>query len=167
MKKIEIEKKYVIEKPTPVAFKSAAEYNVSKIEQIYLEAPNGETLRIRKREYSTHTEYVRTHKKRIDKISAVETEDEISAEEYSAYKQKILHGTRPIIKKRHTFKYMGQLFEIDEYPEWKRSCIVETELGSRDVQVAFPDFIRIIKEVSGDFSYSNAAMSRHFPKELV
>ena len=167
MKSIEIERKYVIAKPGEIELKSCDEYCVSEIEQIYLSAPEGQTLRIRKRKYESHTEYIRTHKKRIDAISSVETEDIITREEYDKLSREILHGTRPIYKKRHTFKYLGQLFEIDEYPEWKRSCVMETELESHEQDVAFPDFIRVIKEVSGDFRYSNASLSRVFPGELI
>ena len=166
MKQIEIERKYVIEKPNECCYQNVSDYSESRIEQIYLSAPAGETLRIRKREYPSGTEYVRTHKKRIDRISSVENEDKISLEEYEKLKKEILHGTRPIIKKRRTFVYQGQLFEIDEYPEWKNSCVMETELKSREEKVDFPDFIHIIKEVSGDYRYSNASMSRTFPEEL-
>ena len=42
---------------------------------------------------------------------------------------------------------------------------METELPSRDTEVGMPSFIRIIADVTGDKRYSNAAMSRSFPKE--
>ena len=167
MKQIEIERKYIIAKPAASDYESVSDYSSSRIEQIYLPSERDETLRIRKREYKNRTEYVKTHKKRIDTISCIECEDEISREEYEALSGGILRGTRPIVKIRHTFSYGGQLFEIDEYPEWERSCIMETELKDREDAPSFPDFIRVIKEVSGERDYSNASMSRAFPKELA
>ncbi len=167
MEKIEIERKYVIQKPNADFYKTADDYGVSEIEQIYLEAPKGETLRIRMRKYPTDTVYIKTHKIRIDEISCIERECELASSEYEALAKNILHGTRPILKKRHTFKYLGQLFEIDEYPEWQRCCIMEAELPSRDCNVQPPSFIRIIKDVTGDRAYSNASMSRAFPEELI
>ena len=77
----------------------------------------------------------------------------------------ILEGTSPINKTRHTFSYLGQLFEIDIYPQWQHSAIMETELSSREAAVSFPAFIEIIREVTGDKAYSNAGMSRSFPPE--
>ncbi|MBR5144843.1 MAG: hypothetical protein IKW53_07320, partial [Clostridia bacterium] len=34
-------------------------------------------------------------------------------------------------------------------------------------QVEIPEFISIIKDVTGDKKYSNAAMSRSFPEEII
>ena len=56
--------------------------------------------------------------------------------------------------------------EIDIYPEWDSTAILEVELRSRDEQISLPDFIKILKEVTGDKRYSNASMSRTFPEEL-
>jgi CYTH domain-containing protein len=55
---------------------------------------------------------------------------------------------------------------VDIYPEWTRSCILETELVSRDTDVKMPTFISIIGEVSGDKRYTNASMAEEFPKEF-
>ena len=99
-------------------------------------------------------------------MSSHELEREIKRDEFDALAEKIAEGSRPIIKTRHTFDYLSQTFEIDVYPDWERTCIMETELPSRDTEVPFPDFIRMIAEVTGDKRYSNAAMSRKFPDEL-
>ena len=44
---------------------------------------------------------------------------------------------------------------------------METELESREEEVEFPSFIEILREVTGDKAYSNAAMSRTFPAEIA
>ena len=98
-------------------------------------------------------------------MSAVEEEREITEAEFDELKKKIKTGTRPVIKTRHTFEYYGQVFEIDVYPSWKCTAIMETELDSDKKIVKMPPFIKIIKEVTGAPGYSNAAMSKSFPKE--
>ena len=163
---IEIERKYIIRKPSLEVLSKQEEYSHSDIEQIYLPTSTGETDRVRRREYTDGARYYRTRKLRIDGMSAVETEGEITPEEYSRLAANPEKGTHPIHKTRHTFLYLGQLFEIDVYPEWQKSCILETELSSREVQVEFPPFIEVIAEVTGVKEYSNHSMSRAFPEEI-
>ena len=164
---IEIERKYVIEKPDVSVMSACAGYSSSEIVQIYLTSEVGITHRVRSRAFSGgKTLYYETKKIRIDKMSSHELEREIKRDEFDALAEKIAEGSRPIIKTRHTFDYLSQTFEIDVYPDWERTCIMETELPLRDTEVSFPDFIRMIAEVTGDKRYSNAAMSRKFPDEL-
>ena len=164
---IEIERKYIIRMPDVDLLAGLEGYSRSLIEQIYLPAQKGETDRVRRREFSDGVKYYRTRKLRIDGMSAVETEGEITAEEYYRLAAEPEALTHPIRKTRYTFVYLGQLFEVDVYPEWEHSCILETELDSRDKVVAFPPFIEVIGEVTGMKEYSNHAMSRAFPKECV
>ena len=162
---IEIEKKYIIEKPSLKALSEMDSYSSSDIIQIYLPTDDGSTHRVRRRTAGERITYTETRKIRIDEMSATEIEGEISEERFLELSANPKEGTRPVRKTRHTFLYLGQMFEIDVYPEWERTAIMETELETRDVQVAFPDCIRIIRDVTGDKRYSNAAMSREFPKE--
>ena len=98
-------------------------------------------------------------------MSVMEDERDISEAEYLSLKENIKPGTSPIYKTRHTFLYGNRVIEIDIYPEWRNSCIMEIELASRTEILNIPSFIEIIKEVTGDKRYSNAAMSNEFPKE--
>ena len=87
--------------------------------------------------------------------------------EYRSLLSEIAPGTVTLRKTRHTFPYAGRVFEVDVYPEWVRSCILEVELDSRDAVVEMPEFVSVIAEVTGEKRYSNAEMSREFPKELI
>ena len=162
---IEIEKKYIIKKPDRVVLSAQQEYTKSEILQIYLPSADGETRRIRRRVKNGEVTYTETRKIRIDRMSSTEIEGEISEQEFNTLSQNILESTRPIRKTRYTFIYKDQLFEIDEYPEWEHTAIMETELDSREREVEMPDFIEIVKDVTGDKSYSNRGMSHTFPKE--
>ena len=162
---IEIEKKYIIKMPNISILKVQTGYTESSILQIYLPCAEGETRRIRKRVRAGEATYTETRKIRIDKMSSNEIEREITESEFSLLSQNILESTRPIEKTRYTFIYKEQLFEIDVYPEWKHTAIMETELDSRERTVDFPQFLEIVKDVTGDKSYSNRGMSHTFPKE--
>lgn len=168
MPNIEIERKYIIVKPDFKIMTAMDGYISSEITQIYLTAENGVTHRIRKRIYSDgSSEYTETKKIRLNKISAIEDERIITAREYEALSENKREGSLPIEKIRHVFKYEGKLIEIDEYPFWERSCIMETELISESECIPLPPFIKIIKEVTGDRVYSNSSMASRFPDELV
>ncbi len=162
---IEIERKYIIRIPDVEKMRAKNGYSLSEITQIYLKSPLYKTHRIRSRRYCNRTEYTETVKVRIDGVSAAEDEIEISEERFVELSKRINTGSSPIKKLRHVFEYCGQIFEIDVYPQWKNTAIMETELESRDEKVEFPDFIEIVEEVTGRREYSNAAMSVCFPKE--
>lgn len=162
---IETERKYIIKLPDFSLLEREAEYTSSDITQIYLNSNSGVTHRVRARSYGGKTVYTETKKVRISQVSAIEDEREISAAEYENLAKNIKQGTTPVQKTRHTFVYEGQLFEIDVYPSWKCTAIMETELDDPERQVKMPPFIRIVREVTGNKNYSNASMSHSFPKE--
>ena len=164
---IEIERKYVIMMPTDEELSSSDSHTSSRITQIYLDSAKGTTHRVRRREWETGTVYYETLKQRIDAISVVETEGEIGKERYLELAANPARGTHPITKVRHTFSYLGKLFEVDIYPEWQKTCILETELSSREETVEFPEFIKVVREVTGEREYSNHSMSHSFPPELI
>ena len=167
MNNVEIERKYIIEMPDINVMSEMPDYTVSEITQIYLGSPQHVTHRVRRRAYDGRAEYTETKKVRIDKTSAYEDERLISEGEYSALALNMAKDSNPLSKTRHTFNYLGQIFEIDIYPNWTRTCIMETELPSRDAVVEMPSLIHIIREVTGDKKYSNASMSRSFPQEII
>ena len=164
---IEIERKYIIKKPACSSLAAMPEYTERDITQIYLDSPLGTTHRVRSEKYEGKTVYTETKKIRIDKMSVNEIETEISESRFVELCQCIKLGTRPINKTRRSFVYNGQVFEIDIYGEWEHTCIMETELPSRDTVVEMPDFIEIVKEVTGIYGYSNAAMAENFPEETI
>ena len=164
---VEIERKYVIRIPDVKVLEEQEGYTVSKIFQTYLESEPSVTRRVRRRIYDGRTVYTETKKVRIDEISSYEDEREVSENEYMHLLCRKIPGTKTLAKTRHTFVCSGQTFEVDIYPDWQESCIMETELASRNTEVAFPPFITVIKEVSGEKKYSNASISREFPDELI
>lgn len=162
---VEIERKFVVEKPNIALLEKIEGYTRSEILQIYLDSAVGETRRIRRRIFKDKTFYSETRKIRLDKLSATENERSISPEEFEELRRLKKSGTEPVNKIRHTFPYRGHVFEIDVYPQWKRSSVMEVEMDSRTEEVKLPPFVKIIREVTGNREYSNASMSRSFPDE--
>lgn len=161
----EIERKYIIGMPDTALLRAQKDYTESTILQTYLAAPEGTTHRIRSRTKNGKTTYTETVKLRLDAISCRETEGEISKERYEALFAKKAPGTRTLRKTRMTFRLGAQIYEIDLYPEWKSTAILETELASREGSAEIPAFLSVIREVTGDPAYSNARMAVKMPQE--
>ncbi len=162
---IEIERKFIIKMPCDELLADTECHTSSELLQIYLESESHITHRIRKRVYRDRIEYTETSKLRLDKMSAYEDERAISESDFEALRKHRKSGTRELSKLRHTFKHADFIFEIDIYPEWKHTAIMEVELKDKAVKLVFPDFIEIVEEVTGNRAYSNASMSKEFPKE--
>ncbi len=167
MKNIETEIKLIIEKPDDALIKAMPGYTESEIIQIYIGSPDS-THRVRRREYSDgRVEYTENRKRRISKMSAVEEEREIGEDEFHRLAENIENGTSPVIKTRKTFSYGDRTVEIDYYPAWQRTCILEVELPSESDMPHLPENIRVLADVTGDRKYSNHSMAYEFPKEIL
>lgn len=66
---------------------------------------------------------------------------------------------KQIRKTRYCLTYENQYFEIDVYPFWQDKVIAEIELSDENTKVVFPKQIKVIKEVTDDESYKNAALA--------
>ena len=165
MPPIETERKYIIKMPSLDSLVCQPGYTESEIEQIYLSSEPTVTHRIRRRSFSDRVEYTETKKMRVSALSAIEDERTIDREEYLRLKENIRCGSRVLKKRRYTVSFLGKIFEIDVYPEWQHHAIMECELGCESERITPPPFIELVREVTGDRSYSNAKMSECFPSE--
>jgi CYTH domain-containing protein len=154
----EIERKYLVEYPE---FPLPCEDRISDIRQAYLISEPGVSERVRARD----GRYYHTKKRRVSGICAEEREREISREEYEQLLARRDGACRLIEKKRHVFEYMGQVFELDVFPFWKRQAMLEIELEGESIPVFLPPFLKIIREVTDDEAYKNHAMSMKIPGE--
>ena len=165
---IEIERKYIIVRPNTELLSGIEGYTCSKILQTYIESEPGTNRRVRRREFSDgRVVCTETVKRRINAISAVEDEHEITPELCDELAAKPKEGTTPLTKVRHTFPYGGRTVEVDIYPAWEKSCIMEIELTDPEEQPEIPDFIEILRDVTGIKEYKNAFMATRFPEEII
>lgn len=167
MKKIETERKFVIKKPDMKTLEMQSNFTSSKITQIYI-TDSDKTHRIRKRIWKNgEVEYTENTKQRISPMSSIESEKEIDEKEFERLSQFIEIGSHPVLKTRVTFEFISKTFEIDIYPEWERSSVLEVELDREDEEIIFPEFVKIIKEVTGKSEFSNHRMAYEFPTEII
>ena len=161
---IETEHKYIIKMPSQMLLSTLPS---SKIEQTYIDPDGGDnvTERVRRREYSDRVIYTHTKKRRVSDMSHEEYEDEITAEEYGALLTRKCADTATLYKTRYLLTYMGQTFELDVYTFWQNIAVMELEVGKESDTVTLPPDIDVIREVTGERRFTNAALSRSVPDE--
>ncbi|MBR7074845.1 MAG: hypothetical protein IKI39_07035, partial [Oscillospiraceae bacterium] len=74
---------------------------------------------------------------------------------------------RPIQKTRCCFTHGGKLWELDVFPFWKRQAYLEIELTDEDETFLLPPGIRLLREVTEDPRFTNAALSLEIPNEEI
>lgn len=156
----EIERKFLVAMPDKDLLNS---FERSDIVQIYLKGEKGTTERIRKRTDSAGCIYTHTIKRKVSNIRRMEDEQEIDASRYEQLLERADPGHRVVEKTRYCFDHQGQLWELDVYPFWNDRAIMEIELADEAQIVELPPFIEIIREVTDDGRYSNAAISQSIP----
>jgi CYTH domain-containing protein len=57
--------------------------------------------------------------------------------------------------------YEGQYFEIDLFPFWSDRALCEVELSHEHAPVNLPPALKVIREVTDDAAYSNAALAEN------
>ena len=155
----ETERKFLIEYPD-TAFLSSLE-NCQRIEiiQTYLNSEDGSEIRVRQRGSDGHYIYFKTIKRRISGLRCVEIEERLSKDEYLALLMNADTTKRQIRKDRYCLTFRNQYFEIDVYPFWTDKAIAEIELTNENSEIIFPDYVKVIKEVTEDLSFKNSALA--------
>ena len=166
MKGFEIERKYLIAMPELSFLRTHA--SPSQIEQTYLLCtPPYSSNRVRKRGSDGAWTYTHTQKIRLSDLSRVEDESEISEAEYRALLVQADPARRVIRKTRWVLPWHGQNFEIDIFPFWNDRAFMEIELEDEEQPIDLPPQIRVLREVTADSRYTNAALSLKIPMEEI
>ena len=167
---LEIERKFLIEYPDIRWLEAQPNCRKVDIIQTYLEAPQGDEVRVRQRGENGHYIYFQTTKRRISDVKRVEIERRLDQNEYLRLLMNADTTKKQIRKTRYCLMHQNQYFEIDVYPFWTDKAIAEIELSDENAPVLFPDEIRIIKEVTDDPSYRNSSLAAGqnvFPEAAV
>ena len=67
---------------------------------------------------------------------------------------------RQIRKTRYCLSLNNLYYEIDVYPFWNDKAIAEIELSDENAEITFPDYIKVIKEVTDDPEFKNASLAK-------
>lgn len=162
---LEIERKYLILRPDEALLDERCERRI-EIEQIYLTStPSQGSRRIRHSRWQDGEAYYYSEKLRVTDLTRIEREREISAEEFEALRTQAAPDRRPILKTRWCVPYGGHTLEIDLFPFWQHQAFCEVELSGENVVPKLPDWITVLREVSGDKRYNNNHLARRIPAE--
>ena len=158
----EIERKFLIAMPDEAFLKTCS---ASAITQTYLVCDGNTTERVRERAYPDHCEYTHTIKYKLNNMRRIEDERQIDEDTYTALLERADPARRPIRKVRYCFEHDGRLWELDVFPFWKNSAYLEIELTGENEAFTLPPGLRLLREVTDDPRYTNAALSLHIPEE--
>jgi len=162
----EIERKYMIDFPDLVFLNSLKNCTKVEIIQTYLVSDeDGTETRVRQRGKEGNYVYYKTVKRKISDIKRIETEERLTKDQYLSYLMDADTSLRQIRKTRYCLSENGLYYEIDIYPFWSDKAILEVELLDENQKIVFPDFIKVIKEVTADEKYMNYSLAKNLPEE--
>lgn len=153
---IEIERKYLVD-----VIADIPNGNVSEIRQTYLTPVDGQERRLRMRGENGHNVYFLTTKKRLASDRSYEYERKISENQYNELICEANPTKRTVVKRRCCFLWKNQYFELDEFVEPRlEHCLLEIEDAETADAVKMPPFVNVVKDVTGDPTYSNSNIAR-------
>ena len=162
---LEIERKYLIAMPDTRALRAACSH-VYEMEQTYLAAAPGVTARVRRRqEEGERVEYFYTEKEFRTDRTCVERERTVTEEEYHRLLVRRREKGVTLRKTRWCVPYAGRVLEIDVYPFWEHTAVLEIELPDEGAPVSIPPQIRVLREVTADRRLKNAVLAQSIPDE--
>ncbi len=156
----EIERKFLIEYPDVARLEQLPNCQRVEIIQTYLTAPEAEESRVRQRGINGDYIYFQTTKRKVTERKRVEIERRLSKDEYLRLLMDADPSCRPIRKTRYCLTWENQYFEIDVYPFWQDKAILEIELTDENTPIRFPGQIKVLREVTDDETFKNAALAR-------
>lgn len=160
----EIERKYLIKKPTQEQLSQAETRSRSDIIQTYLMSQDEKTERRIRMRGTPASGFSFYYTEKQDKAMGVriERERKISQSEYLNYAVEADVSLHQISKKRTCFVYDKQFFELDIYPDYmsEEYAILEIELKDINDPVILPPFLEVIRDVTGEDKYKNATLAK-------
>ena len=133
------------------------ECSESMITQTYLVAEPGCEIRLRRREWSGG-KVVNVHRstKRISDTEVIETERKVDNNLYEQMLQQADPYRSTIKKRRQSFIWKGQFYEIDTFLSPISDLVMmETKGVAQHETVKVPPFIEILEDVTGNSKYLN------------
>ena len=128
---------------------------------------SGAGRRIRRARCGDETRYYYTEKTRVTAVTRIEREHEIPAAEFEAFLSERDEALRTIEKTRYLVPFEGHTLEIDVFPFWRDRAFCECELQSEDEPLPLPDWLHVYREVTDDPRYTNRALARSVPDEIL
>lgn len=163
---LETERKFLIEYPDTALLERLPNCQRVEIIQTYLSAAQGEESRVRQRGLDGNYIYTQTTKRALTGRTRVEVERRLSKDEYLRLLMDADPACRPIRKTRYCLTHNNRYYEIDVYPFRKDRAILEIELSAEDEPVSYPPCVKVLREVTDDPRFRNAALAKGEDMEL-
>ena len=164
---LEIERKFLIARPSETLLLAKCRER-REIRQAYLTSGgHGENRRVREAVTNGTARYFYTEKQRITAVTRIEREREITREEFERLYAEREEGLRVIEKVRYVVPYEGHALEIDLFPFWADRAFCECELRSETETLTLPDWLHVRREVTDDPRYTNHALAREIPQDIL
>lgn len=146
------ERKYIVELTGELPEDSIE----STITQTYLKGEPNVEIRLRKRSWEHKLVYVHTTKKKTSENEELVTERQINQSLYEIMLGLSDHQRQTIHKRRNSFIWKGQYFEVDTYLDQQQGLVIlETKDIAENEPVKFPPFLNVIKDITDDEEYYN------------
>lgn len=156
---LQIERKYLIQKPSISSLSQYASINVTTILQTYMDAPMHVERRLRKYNQDGNCSYYLTNKREISGSKRLKTEEKISERMYTQYLSETTSSCS-IQKERICFVYHNQYFKLDLFDFSNDFALLEIELTTENDAIDLPDFLKVVKEVTSDPHYRNYHLAK-------
>ena len=153
-------RKFLIEYPDINILEADNECHKVEVVRTYLLSNPGEEIRIRKRGTGNYFTYFLNTRITASTGEIIETEKQLTSDEYQVLELQADPEMRKISKKRYCFTFEKQYFELDLYSLWNDQAIVEVETSEIEKPIHFPEFVKVIRELTGVESYRNAVLAR-------
>lgn len=129
----------------------------SDIVQTYLVADPDSEVRLRRRVWANGKRVnVHTMKKTVGPNQQVETERQVSNALYESLLSQADPYRHTIYKKRKSFIWKGQYFELDTYQRQLEGLVILETKGITDTEsVNFPPFLKVKEDITGNANYYN------------
>ena len=149
--RIKVERRYIVEVTGEIP-----ESIESDITQTYLIGEPGCEIRLRRRGWGSKFVNVHTTKKKISAHEVLVTERQVSNNLYQSMLQQADPYRQTIHKKRKSFIWKGQFFELDTFLQPINNLVImETKGITNHEDVKFPPFIRVVEDITGNTKYDN------------
>lgn len=152
---IEPERKYIVEITDDIP-----NCVVSIITHTYLMSDPDSEISLRKRETNGKFVYLLNTKVTQSDGEVIETERNITRNQYMSMLRQADHNRIAIEKVRRNFSWGGRYFKLDSYIQPANQLnILQIEGSSDHDSAAFPPFLTFVKDITGDSQYSNDSLS--------
>lgn len=141
-------------------FSKEDNYECSHIIQHYLKSDDGYEKRIRARYKGDDVQYTYSEAYYLANNERIKLDRVITRRQYNNYEREIDDTLNVTDKMRYSFIDDGLFYKLDVFNFDKTKGLISVADGDDGQKVALPEYIRVIKDVTGDKEYKNYFLAK-------